>query len=142
VTGYLALEPDFEPGMDPDRVPAPPNRQRTALLWTGDQPPQPAGTGLAPSANVVLMASAREWLDVRPRRFRYALVIGLARPLAARVYPIDEAVAARYRLEIDGEGRVEKGVFGLPAPRLRTPVENEIRRKLKRLAGVAGREEL
>ncbi len=142
VAGYLALEPGYEPGMDPDLVPAPPNRQRTALVWTGDEPPRPAGNGQPPSANLVLMASAREWLDVRPRRFRYALVVGLTRPLAARVYPVDEVLAARCGLAIESGGRLEKGVFRLPAPRLRTPVEDEIRRKLKRLPGVAGREEL
>ena len=169
VTGYLALEPGFEPGMDPDLVPPPPDRQRTALLWTCDAPPRPAATGAAPSGAVVLMASARQWLDARPRRFRYALVIGFERPLAARVYAIDPAVAARFGMDVaaaasepasaaaaagaagaaaptgrpgvPGSSPV-RGAFGLTPPRLRTPVEDEVRRKLERLEGVAGRKDL
>ncbi|HLX07273.1 MAG TPA: hypothetical protein VKY89_05385 [Thermoanaerobaculia bacterium] len=151
VTGYLALEPGFAPGMDSDLVAPPPPRQRTALLWTGDTPPQPAGTSRPPSGTVVVMASAHQWLDARLRRFRYALVIGLEQPLAARVYAVDPGVAARFGLapaaELDGAGAgagngAARGVFGLPPPRLRTPVEDEIRRKLKRLEGVAGRKQL
>jgi hypothetical protein len=172
VTGYLALETGFEPGMDSDLEQPPPDRQRTALLWTGDAPPQPAGSGLRPSGTVVIMASAHQWLDARPRRFRYALVIGLERPLAARVYAVEPRVAERGGVEIAPEigpggragevgevgdvgdagdaGDVGKagppppgrGVFGLAPPRLRTPVEDEIRRKLKRLQGVAGRKDL
>jgi hypothetical protein len=152
VTGYLALEPGYEPGMDSDLVQPPPDRQREALFWIGDTPPQPAGTGVEPSGAVVLMPGAREWLDARLRRFRYALVIGIPRPLAARVYTVDPAVAVRFRLEIDeGAGAAPPGrepgperggVFGLAAPRLRSPVEDEIRRKLKRLPGVARRKEL
>jgi len=160
VTGYLALEPGYEPGMDPDLVQPPPDRQREALLWIGDAPPQPAGAGVEPSGAVVLMPCAREWLDARLRSFRYALVIGIPRPLAARVYAVDPVVAARYRLDIDERttaappGRApgaapgpataaaRGGVFGLAAPRLRSPVEDEIRRKLERLPGVSRREEL
>jgi hypothetical protein len=163
VTGYLELEPGFEPGMDPDLVAPPPDRQRTALVWTADRPPQPIGTGLPPSAEPVLMPSAHLWLDARLRRFRYALVIGLPRPLAARVYAVDEEVVARYRMPV-GLGRAaagwwavgyqetaapggavevpRRGVFGLAPPGLRTPVEDEIRRELKSLPGVAGRKEL
>ncbi len=123
------------------------------------------------------MASAHQWLDARPRRFRYALVIGLERPLAARVYAVEPRVAERGGVEIAPEaatagmaeapgtsarsatsdltagGRAApagaaglpppgRGVFGLAPPRLRTPVEDEIRRKLKRLEGVAGRKDL
>jgi hypothetical protein len=155
VTGYLALEPGHEPEMDPDLAQPPPDRQRTALLWTGDVPPRPAGAGAAPAGPdgaVVLPASARQWLDARLRRFRYALVIGIERPLAARVYEIDPGVAARYGMEIAGAepgaataGALPgaRGVFGLAAPpRLRTPVEDEVRRKLKSLQGVAGRKGL
>ncbi|MBV8203072.1 MAG: hypothetical protein JOZ15_20850, partial [Acidobacteria bacterium] len=194
VTGYLALETGFEPGMDSDREQPPPDRQRTALLWTGDAPPQPAGNGPRPSGAVVLMASAHQWLDARPRRFRYALVIGLERPLAARVYLVEPRAAERAGVEIAAAAEAEaparsgapgtpgapgmpgtprtgeapgatavvhpgaqgaagevrevgppppgRGVFGLAPPRLRTPVENEIRRKLERLQGVAGRKGL
>ncbi len=158
VTGYLELEPGYEPGLDPDLVPPPPDRQRTALVWTGDQPPQPIGTGQEPSAELVLMPSAHVWLDARLRRFRYALVVGLPRPLGARVYTVDDEVVARYRLPV-GQGRAaagwratgyqapasgdgglpssarREGVFGLAPPRLRTPMEDEVRRQLKSVPG-------
>jgi len=99
---------------------------------------------------VVMMASSRQWLDARLRHFRYALVIGLERPLAARVYPIEPGDAARGGLEVapgtapgaPGAPAAGHGVFGLPPPRLRTPVEDEVRRKLERLEGVAGRKGL
>jgi hypothetical protein len=157
VAGYLALEPGYDPEMDPDLAQPPPDRQRTALLWTGDAPPRLAGAGAEPSGAVVLLAGARQWLDVRLRRFRYALVIGLERPLAARVYEVDSGVAARFGMEIAGgssaaaategaaagAGPGSRGVFGLAAPpRLRSPVEDEIRRKLERFQGVAGRKGL
>jgi hypothetical protein len=172
VTGYLELEPGYEPGLDPDLVPAPPNLQRTALVWTGDQPPQPIGTGLEPSAELVLMPSAHLWLDARLRRFRYALVVGLPRPLGARVDTVDGAIVARYQLPV-GLGRAAagwrgtgypappsapvglgdggpsrpatnrgQGVFGLPPPRLRTPMEDEVRRQLKSVPSTTGGKEL
>jgi len=147
VTGYLALETGFEPGMDEDLEQPPPDRQRTALLWTGDAPPRPVGSGLRPSGAVVMMPSADRWLDARLRRFRYALVIGLERPLSARVYAVEPREAARSGLEIAPETPSQaspagRGVFGLTPPRLRTPVEDEVRRKLERLQGVAGRKDL
>ncbi len=148
VTGYLALETGFEPGMDSDLEQPPPDRERTALLWTGDAPPQPAaGSGLRPSGTVVMMASAHQWLDARLRRFRYALVIGIERPLGARVHAVEPREAARGGLEVAPETAppapsVGRGVFGLAPPRLRTPVEDEVRRKLERLQGVAGRKDL
>lgn len=157
ILGYLALEPGFTPGMDSDLVQPPPPRQRTALLWTGDTPPQPAAPGGQPGAAVVVMASGHQWLDARLRRFRYALVIGLEQPLAARVYAVDAGVAARCGLAAAAgtsgagggaaaggaaNGAAPRGVFGLPPPRLRTPVEDEIRRKVKRLEGVAGRKQV
>ncbi|HEY6320940.1 MAG TPA: hypothetical protein VJA16_05215 [Thermoanaerobaculia bacterium] len=144
VTGYLALETGFEPGMDDDLEQPPPARQRTALLWTGDAPPEPAGSGLRPSGAGVMMSSAHLWLDARLRSFRYALVIGLERPLAARVYAVEPREAARGGLEVAAPQAppAGHGVFGLAPPRLRTPVEDEVRRKLERLQGVAGRKDL
>lgn len=165
VTGYLSLETGYEPGLDSDLERPPPDRRREALLWTGDVPPRPLGAGQLPSGEVVLMASARQWVDARVRRFRYALVIGLDRPLAARVYAVDPLLAERRGLEIAppppttsttpatavaapahpggaGPPPLGHGVFGLSPPRLRTPVEDEIRRKLERLERVAGREDL
>jgi len=154
VIGYLSLETGFEPGMDSDLEQPPPARQRTALLWTGEAPPQPAaGGGPRPSGTVVMMASSRQWLDARLRRFRYALVIGIERPLAARVYAVEPGDAARGGLEVapetapgapgaPGAPAAGHGVFGLAPPRLRTPVEDEVRRKLERLQGVAGRKGL
>ncbi len=97
-----------------------------------------------------MMASAHHWLDARLRRFRYALVIGIERPLGARVYAVEPRAAARGGLEVAPETAppgppapsLGRGVFGLAPPRLRTPVEDEVRRKLERLQGVAGRKDL
>jgi hypothetical protein len=76
-------------------------------------------------------------MDIRPRRFRYALVIG-DRPLAARVLQVDPARAAGF-LE-DGVPKL-KGVFGIEPPPLRTPVQDEIWRELQRVPGVRGRKD-
>ncbi len=104
VTGYLALETGYEPAMDEEPAP-PPDRQRTALLWTGDAPPQPVGEDTPPSGEVMMMARAHQWLDARLRRFRYVLVIGIERPLSASVYEVDPRVAAHGGMEIAADPR-------------------------------------
>lgn len=119
VAGYLVLQMPAEDGL------------RTALLYTGTEAPDPLRD--RPAGAVLAMAGRRSWMDVRPRRFRYALVIG-DRPLAARVLQVDPAKVAI----ADGQPKVE-GVFGIEPPRLRTPVQDEIWRELQSVPGVRGR---
>lgn len=192
VEGYLVLEPGYSAGaagaagmtggIDPERLPPPPDRLRVALLFAGPRqwaapspipaaaprlsgrvpsqgPPLPLVAALPrqpPAAAVLLLPGGREWLDAAPRRFRYALVAGIEGPLAARVYPVEPRAAAGLvaaselgdpsQLSDPGQighlGNVSRGVFGIAPPPLRTPVEDEVRRKLQGLAGVAGRKEL
>lgn len=109
VTGYLTLQVPADHGL------------RTALLFTGTRLPDPLRD--PPAGAILAMTGRRSWMDARPRRFRYALVIG-DRPLAARVLPVDPG-----KVE-DGERKVE-GVFGIEPPPLRTPVQDEIWRELQ-----------
>ena len=118
VEGRLTL--DVRPG----------NRLGAALLFTGAAPPDPLRA--KPAGSVLIMPGRHDWLDARPRRFRYVLLVGLVRPAAAAVLP---APARPVRAEV-------MRVFGLPGPPLRTPVEDEVWSKLQRFAGVARRKEL
>jgi hypothetical protein len=121
VEGYLTL------GVQPA------DKLGTALLFAGEEPPDPLSK---PTSAVILQASRREWMDAVPRRFRYVLLVGLVRPAAAGVIPASVASAAA------SARPVEDRVFGVQAPPLRTPVEDEVWSKLQRLPGVAGRKEL
>jgi hypothetical protein len=132
VTGYLVLD-------------LPPRDQRgTALLFTGAAPPD---AWKEPPAGAVLVApGARRWMDARPRRFRYVLLLGMKRPAAARVLPLSprlEARTAAALLTRDGKAKGVFGdLFGIGAPPLRTPVEDEVWSELQGLPGVAGRKDL
>ena len=126
VEGYLSLE-------------IPPAKEiGEALLFvgdggpTGDLPPDPLAGG--PTAAVLILPGQRDWMDALPRRFRYALLVGLTRPALAAVLPVP-AASPRRPFE-------DRGVFGIQGPPLRTPVEDEVWSKLQRLPGVAGRKEL
>jgi hypothetical protein len=116
VEGYLTLElpPAKDLGM--------------ALLFTGETPPDPLAA--RPTASVLVMAGEPGWLDARPRRFRYALLVGLKRPAAAAVRPVPPGRARPPR-------PVEDKVFGIQGPPLRTPVEDEVWSKLQRFPGAA-----
>jgi hypothetical protein len=121
VEGYLTLSVPFvEPGQH-------------ALLFTGDVPPDPLRA--RPDAPVLIQPARRDWMDAAPRRFRYALLVGLDRPATAAVLPLPPGT-------VRPPARVETRVFGVEGPPLRTPVEDEVWSKLQRLAGVAGRKEL
>jgi hypothetical protein len=100
------------------------------LLFMGMEPPDPLRA--RPSASVLILPGRHDWLDARPRRFRYAVVVGLAKPAAVAVLP------ARARPVYQAEMKV----FGILGPPLRTPVEDEVWGKLQRLAGVTRRKEL
>ncbi|HEV7514983.1 MAG TPA: hypothetical protein VGR07_01655 [Thermoanaerobaculia bacterium] len=127
VTGYLHLE------VTPDGV------QRAGLLYTGVAR-LPALPDARPDGAVIILAGRHGWEDACPRRFRYALVVGLA-PVAARVQPVDPVAAAALLRQTSQTPR-PAGVLGLVPPPLRTPVEHEVWRKFQRVPGVAGRENL
>ena len=120
VEGYLTL--DVPPSKDPG----------TGLLFIGSEPPDPRRTPY--TAPVLVLPGRHDWMDAQPRRFRYALVMGMAQQATASVLPAPARSMSR-----DPE---EMKVFGIEGPRLRTPVEDEVWSKLQRLAGVARREEL
>lgn len=123
VTGYLSL------GVLPAERPG------VALLFTGNQPPDPLAD--APAGSVLIQAGRQDWLDARPRRFRYALLAGRVRPARVAVLPVPAWAVPPEPAGPDG-----KGVFGIVAPPLRTPVENKVWGELQRLTSVAGRKEL
>lgn len=125
VTGYLVL------------AQKPPAGQSAGLVWLGAEPPEPR-PGTADTAAVPVPGS-EVWHDALPRRFRYVLVLGLDPVVGAWVEP----VAPRWLAVLPAPPAAEpRGVFGLPAPPLRTPIEDEVRRKLKGIPGVAGGEDL
>jgi hypothetical protein len=126
VVGYLTLDlpPDESPGM--------------GLLFTGLERPDPMRD--APAAAVLVPPGGPAWSDARPRRFRYAVVLGLKRPVTARVRLVDAARAAS--LLPEPVQKKKTGVLGIEPPPLRTPVEDEVWREFKRVPGVTGREEL
>lgn len=124
VTGYLELT------VAPDGV------QRSGLLYTGESE-VPAIPGAGPDGAVITIPGRQGWVDASPRRFRYALVVGLT-PLEARVQPVDEQAAA----PLLPDRTAPRGVLGIVPPTLRTPVENEVWRPFERVSGVARREDL
>jgi hypothetical protein len=127
VTGYLLL--DVEP----------PASLATGLLYTGHAPPQPVDQ--RPAAGILAMPGRRTWMDARPRRFRYVLVVGLPGAVSARVQEVDPVRAAGLVPPPGGPERV-RGVLGIVPPPLRTPVEDEVWRQPQSVAGVAGGKEL
>ena len=108
----------------------PANKLGAALLFTGAAPPDPLRA--KPSGAVLILPGKHDWLDARPRRFRYVLLVGLVRQAAAAVLPAPARPARAEAMR----------VFGLPGPPLRTPVEDEVWSKLQRFAGVARRKVL
>jgi hypothetical protein len=135
VEGYLVIETGYEPGLPAAQARPPAGEIRLALLYTGTAA-APAGGG-RPAAEVLLMPGAREWQDVHPRRFRYCLLVGLERPLTARVHAVDPAAAAPLMVGATPPDQPDKGVFGLRPPPLHTPVEDGVARELERLERAA-----
>lgn len=118
VAGYLEL-----------RWPPAPERRVALLFFDGAERGVP----------VVVPAGAERWLDSQPRRFRSLRLAGISGGYEARVFPVSPEILARRSRPRREDG---PGLMGLEAPGLRTPVEDEVGRKLQRVAGVAGREEL
>jgi hypothetical protein len=121
VEGHLTLDvpPAGQPG--------------AGLLFLGTEPPDPLR--IRPAAAILIMPGRHDWMDAHPRRFRYAVVIGLERPARAAVLP--EPAQA-----LPPKDPAEMTVYGIEGPPLRTPVEDEVWRKLESLAGIARRKEL
>jgi hypothetical protein len=130
VTGYLSLQ--MPPG----------DGLKKALLFTGEQPPDPLRD--RPAGAVLTVNGRRSWMDAQARRFRYALVIGdrPAGAVTARIFPVDPKLAAgRVIASVAGGGRKIEGVFGLEPPPLRTPLQDEIWRQLQRVPRVGRRKD-
>ena len=123
VEGYLTL-----------RVPAGKPAGIALLFTAGDRPPDPLRE--EPAGSVLILPGSRDWMDARPRRFRYAVLVGLARPALAAVLPARADALRTAHPAGDGE------VFGVAGPPLRTPVEDEVWSKLQRVPGVARGKEL
>ncbi len=107
----------------------PPARENgMALLFLGDDlPPDPLAA--RPTAAVLIQAGQRDWMDALPRRFRYALLVGLAKPAVAAVLPVPAGAVSSPR-------PADPRVFGIQGPPLRTPVEDEVWGKLQGHASI------
>lgn len=106
------------------------NERGAALLFLDDRVPDPR---LHRSERVIVTADGdRDWIDVKPRSFRFALVAGLQGVRAAAVIPTAPDA---------GGTDTPRGVFGLRSPPIRLAVEDEIRRRLNGFEGlqIAGR---
>ncbi len=133
VIGYLSL------GL------APREEREIGLLWVGSTPPDPYSS--RPSSTILLLPGREEWSDAHPRRFRYALVVGLGAPRAAGLVPLpalspNEPPPPDLDLSVASIEGKEGGAFGVVPPPSRAPVEDEVWRKLQGLAGGGGGKEL
>ena len=117
VTGYLALSYEIEE-----------SRPALAILSVGEKPPDPPFA--VPNEFLIGVPGRTLWTAARPRTFRYVLVEGLPEVSGATVVVTKKALGAELEVSPD---EVEKGVFGRRSPRLRSPVENELRRRLQSL---------
>jgi hypothetical protein len=126
-TGYLSLELPVRQERD------------IGLLWVGETPPDPYRT--RPAGTVLLRPGSGAWDDAHPRRFRYALVVGLGVEVGAWLTPLPQGSAPDLDLSV-AKVEGERGAFGVTPRPSRAPVEDEVWRKLQRLAGVGGREKL
>jgi hypothetical protein len=105
-----------------------------AAIYLGAQPPDP----WRQSADRLAITPAREdaWQDVEARRFRFALVASSAPLTDAAVWEREEDANAP-----QAPPPQANGVLGLGTPDLGSPVKDEVRRQLERLARLAAREE-
>jgi hypothetical protein len=128
VLGYLRVEVRAEAEL------------QVGLLFTGDVPPDPDRD--RPAGAVLVMPRERMWRAARPSRFRYALVVGITQPRGADVRAVDAAFPPRLLERLLARPHPVEGVFGIPAPPLRTPVEDKVWGKLESVPGVAGGKKL
>ncbi|HSS51023.1 MAG TPA: hypothetical protein VLX28_18945, partial [Thermoanaerobaculia bacterium] len=103
MTGYVSLE--LAPAAVASAEPA---EMQKALLFTGDSPPDPLRS--RPAASILIAPGRRVWLDARPRRFRYALTLGLAPAANLAVLPVPPALDL---VVPPLAAREERGVLGI-----------------------------
>ena len=106
-----------------------------ALILFGLEPPDARvqAQGEAAADDIALFVpDSPYWLSTRPRRFRYATVLGLDAVTDAEVYGLAPGSAPDALKAVPG-------AFNLEAPLLRTTVEHEVRRELENVLGVAAR---
>lgn len=108
-------------------------------------------TGLEPAelmldradAAVVNVPDAGLWRDELPRRLRYAVTLGADWVAGAWLDPLVDPAPPTALAGLPAPPPAAAGVLpGVTPPRLETPVEHEVRRKLQSLARGAGRENL
>lgn len=112
IEGYLTLE-------------MPQEQPIVGLAYLGLGRPDPVRQ--APDAYIVWTPGQPYWEDVVPRRFRFALLVGVGGASNPRV-----VVTQPSRVQAVEAGRRPPGVLGLAAPRLVSPLENEVWRELER----------
>lgn len=95
-----------------------------ALAYLGLTRPDPVRN--PPDARIIGTPGQPYWEDVVPRRFRYALVVGAGAATDVQVVLTDEEA-----IEPVLAGAVAEGVLGRPAPRLVSPLEDEVWRELE-----------
>jgi len=108
-------------------------REARGLYFAGRGPKDPEFS--APTGWFEKLDGTRTWTATEPRAFRYVTVVSTAPLNGARVFLAD----TRQTGVRVADGPVE-GVFGLEPVPLPTPAENEIRRELQSLEGLAGGE--
>ncbi len=98
------------------------------------RPPQ----GLGGYDDVVLRISGRkQWTASRPASFRFVTLAGMRNLTGAEIVPVDPEKAAGL---LDRESR--PSLFGIERKKtLVSPIEDEVRRKLQRVPGIARRKE-
>jgi hypothetical protein len=82
--------------------------------------------GWAPDAIAITLPGKGVWQDSVPRRFRFVEVAGLDGVLSAAVLPVDPGRVAGLAARAPAAG-----VFGIHAPPVRFPVQDEIWRRLR-----------
>ena len=124
MTGYLALE---YPIAD----------SSIGLIYLGEDEPDPVVS--PPDSVMAGLEGGWLWSDALPHRFRYATVLVRDGTITgALVYPTHPKKSA----DLIPNQEVSRGVFGLRAEGLRTPLEDEFRREFHGLASATGGEDL
>jgi hypothetical protein len=98
----------------------------TGLLFVGEDLPDPRGRQV--DSCLVTVPESVTWEDVLPRRFRYVTVLGLEGLEGAALYEVDPGPGAVLLAAAPSSPRV----FAVEGPPLRSPVEDDVWRRLRR----------